>query len=326
MASALAQLDDALAAAGISRTGEPGDPRVRPWGTVVSAPTAVGTVWLKAPGPTTAFEVPLYEILNRVVPRHVLDPVAVDVERGWVLLPDGGPELGEALTGESLAAEMGAVLGQYAELQRSLAAHAPELLNAGVTDMRPAVMPRRFDEALRVARGYVERTGDDGGREALERLGAARQNFLGWCERLAALPGPPSLDHNDLHPWNVLAREPGSGRSVRFYDWGDSVLAHPFACMLVPLGFVRDSLDAGVDDPRFYEVRDAYLAVYADLASHEELVETLELACRIGKVARALVWHRALSARGPQDDEGRFASAPLESLVGLLDESYLGKT
>ena len=55
-------------------------------------------------------------------------------------------------------------------------------------------------------------------------------------------------------------------------------------------------------------------------------MEALELACRIGKVARALVWHRALNARGPQDDEGEFAGAPLESLVGLLDDSYLGRT
>ena len=32
---------------------------------------------------------------------------------------------------------------------------------------------------------------------------------------------------------------------MRYYDWGDSVVAHPFAAMLVPLGFVQRGLGRG---------------------------------------------------------------------------------
>lgn len=39
-------------------------------------------------------------------------------------------------------------------------------------------------------------------------------------------------------------------------DWGDSVVAHPFAAMLVPLGFVQRQLDVNLDDPRFVTARD----------------------------------------------------------------------
>ena len=320
----LAWLDDRLAAAGIERTGEMPAPRTRPWGTVWSAPTTRGTVWMKAPGPTTAFEVPLYEILARVAPEHVLKPIAVDTDRAWVLLPDGGPAIADRLTGATLAAEMAAILPQYGRMQRALAPHADELVAAGVADMRPAAMPQRFAEAIDAVGAYVERAGSAAERELLGRVADHEHVFVGWCERLAGLPGAPSLDHNDLHPWNILVDEPGTGGHARFYDWGDSVLAHPFACMLVPLAYVQGQLGSGLGDPDLLAVRDAYLDVFADLGPHEDLVESLELACRVGKVARALVWHRALTANGSQDDEGRFAGAPLETMAALLDDSHVG--
>jgi hypothetical protein len=97
---------------------------------------------------------------------------------------------------------------------------------------------------------------------------------------------------------------------VRFYDWGDSVVAHPFASMLVALGFVRDQLgDDAVSRPR-----DAYLEVFSDLAPHGELVAEMELACRVAKIARVLTWARAV---------GGHADEPLESLGALLADSSL---
>jgi hypothetical protein len=70
-------------------------------------------------------------------------------------------------------------------------------------------------------------------------------------------------------------------------------------------------------------LRDAYLEVFSDVAPHAELVEALELACRVGKIARALIWDRAVTALG-EDVDQRFASAPMETLGSLLDESHLG--
>jgi hypothetical protein len=64
--------------------------------------------------------------------------------------------------------------------------------------------------------------------------------------------------------------------------------------MLVPLVFVQRS-------PGFARARDAYLEVFADLAPHQELVETLALACRVAKIARALTWERALRATASRE-------------------------
>lgn len=332
---AVAWLDDRLAAAGIERTGEVEQPHLRPWATVLSAPTARGTVWFKATAPATAVEVGLYEVLHEVVPDRVLPPIATDVARGWIVLPDGGPTLGDRLTGPELFDALVPVLPQYARLQRDLAPQTDRLLALGVADMRAEAMPARFDQALAAVGEHVERRGPEAGRATLERLAALRATYVEWCERLAAAPGAPSLDHNDLHAWNIL----GDGEA-RFYDWGDCVVAHPFASMLVGLGFLRHYLKIGDDDPRLLRLRDAYLEAFGDLAPHAELVATLELACRVGKVARALTWERAMRAFGEETDGDAgdsadsadfadsdalayFVNAPMHCMTSLLDASHL---
>jgi hypothetical protein len=292
MREATIWLDDKLAEAGMTRRGEVTAPHVRPWGTVMRAETDQGPVWLKAPGLATVFEVRLYEIMARIDAPGVLQPIALDAGKGWVLLPDGGTTLGDSK--KDLAEAMEEVLPHYAQLQRALAPHTEELLDAGIADMRPSVMLQRFDEAT---------------IHAPQRIRAMRDTFAGWCERLQQARVPASLDHNDLHPWNIL---PGN----KFYDWGDSVVAHPFASMLLGLGFLHGQQgDSAIARPR-----DAYLEVFSDLAPHAELVRELELACQVGKVARALTWERAL---GLEHDE-RFADAPMKCLEELLNGHWLG--
>jgi len=309
-------LDEQLIEAAIERTGEVEQPRIRPWATLLTAPTTAGRVWLKAAAPSTAYEASLYLVLHRVTPARVLAPLAADPGRGWILLPDGGPPLSPRLEAAELVDAMAVALDRYGRMQRDLAPHLGELLATGAPDMRPAIMPERFEEALVAASEHVERRGSAADRHALERLEALRPTVARWCERLDRMPGAPSLDHNDLHPGNVLTDEHGDVGHARFYDWGDAVLAHPFASMLATLQFMRTY--AGCDGTGIRRLRDAYLAAFADLAPVAELIETLELACRVGHIARALTWERAIRA-DPGFDE-RWERAPFESLVALLDD------
>jgi hypothetical protein len=322
-ASAVSWVDEQLAAAGRRRTGEVEQPHLRPWATVLRVPTGDGAVWLKASGPGTAFEAALYELLARTVPDHVLTPIGADPERGWILLPDGGPALGVGKAGPDLVEALVAALVQYGRLQRELEGHVEDILALGVADMRPAAMPERFEQALEAVDAINEGRGDPAGRAIHGQVAAMDRTVASWCERLAASTVPPSLDHNDLHPWNILGD--GSG-AARYYDWGDSVVAHPFAAMLVPLGFVQRGLDASLDDPGFLGARDAYLDVFTDLAPRDELVETLELACRVAKIARVLTWVRALQATREQGEtvDEDWETAPLQTLASVPDESYLG--
>ncbi len=109
-----------------------------------------------------------------------------------------------------------------------------------------------------------------------------------------------SLDHNDLHPGNVV----GCADRPRFYDWGDSVVAHPFTSLLT----VYDAFPAAAHA----RLRDAYLGEFGEPAA---LGPAAALACRAGNVVRALVWARALGA----DADPRFADAPFAYLRRLLE-------
>ena len=299
-AEATAWADESLAAAGRERTGPAVLHRAYPWSAVLRIPVGAETVWLKASAPSTAFEVPLYAMLTRAVPDRILIPLAASPERGWLLLPDGGPPLGER--SEDAAATLTPALAAYGHLQRKLEGHVDALLAAGVPDMRPGVMPERFEEALLHA---MEAPG--AGPEAIARVAALREPVLEWAAELAASPLPPTLDHSDLHPFNIL----GDVDEPLFFDWGDSSIAHPFAAMLVPLDL------AGPEHRD--EARDAYLRAFADLAPRERLHADLDRARRLARVARALTWERGLRAsreRGEQIDP-QFENAILETLLEI---------
>ena len=313
-------LDQRLAEAGLTRTGEVEQPHLEAWATALRAPTTGGPVWLKAAGPGTAFEVGLYRLLHRLCPDRVLTPIALDTDRGWLVLPDGGQPLGVRYTGEELLAALVRAAPEYGQLQRDLIPHTGDLLELGIVDMGPAALPDRLVEALAVTGEYARSCGDPAQLAYHQRAAAAGPLLARWCEELAAAPVGLSLDHNDLHPCNILVH-PGTDRP-RFFDWGDAVVAHPFASGLVLLGYVHHSLGYGLTDPGLLRLRDAYLEPFGDLAPHAELVATLELACRVGKVARALVWHRAVRVMDSTEAE-EHAGQPLRWLRSLPDESYL---
>jgi hypothetical protein len=278
---------------GLHPTGEPTQ-RHRAWSTVLRVPTAQGPVWVKEPGAGMAHEVGLHALLARLAPDAVATPLAVDADLGRLLLPDTGPSVRDL--GADPAAALTEALPRYARLQRAVAGHLDPVAAFGVPDATPPALPARYAEA-------VARIG--GAADQADRVAA-------WADELAGTV-PPSVDHQDLHLGNVLV-------DGRFADWGDAVLAHPFASLLVPLGSLRRTLHVDVTDAAMTRPRDAYLEVFTDLAPRSELVHLAETACRAAVVARALTW-----TRGPADDP-RFADTPREVLAALGDPEWLAVT
>jgi hypothetical protein len=322
--SAVSWINRQLADANIRRMGDVELVRRRPWGTVLKTATSHGVVWFKASGPNTAFEIGLYELLQRVNVECVVKPIGLDLARSWILLPDGGPSLVERFEGPALVEKLKTVLPKYAQLQRDLAPHLTDLLTLGVSDMRPTIMPSRFAQAFECIGEYVRTSSEVQVRETYARAAALRKTYQSWCSKLAGAPGGSSLDHNDLHGWNILISGAPDHERMVFYDWGDSVIAHPFASMLVTLGWLQAHyLKVHMDAPEVRLLRDAYLEPFGTLGSRADLIEVLELACRVGKVARALTWYRALATE-PHQPVSEFADAPFQCLASLTDDSYLG--
>ena len=244
----------------------------RPWATVLRVPVAGGVAWFKACAPVQAFEPRLTAELFARWPDHVAEVLGHDEERAWLLLADAGTPLG--VYGNPPEAWL-AALPSYAELQRGEAAHAHEHLAHGVPDLRVATLAGRYEDLLR-----HDLPLDD---DEVDRLRRFAPRFAELCEELAAHDLPETVQHDDLHMANVYA----AGERLRFLDWGDSSIAHPFASLVVTFRFLEERNGLPPGDPWFARLRDAYLEPWG-----EGLADTFALALRVGTFAHTFAWAR----------------------------------
>ncbi|MFV2102297.1 phosphotransferase [Micromonospora sp. LOL_024] len=291
-ADALDWVTRALARTGRHVTG-PAEPRVRPWSLVWRVPTDAGDVWFKANSSGTSYEAALLAALARLGPGRVLDPIAVDVGRGWSLLPHGGPTLREVAGGD--LARWAGVLSEYAELQRITAASVDELLALGVPDHRPEALPALFAELLDDREALLLGSPDGLTAETHGRLRALLPDYAGRCRWLAESGIPSSIQHDDLHDGNVFVAAHGH----RFFDWGDASVAHPFGSLLVTVRSIAHTTGRDQADAALRRLRDAYLEPWTDRCDRGTLRELAEVAAGVTMVSRALSWRRALAIAGP---------------------------
>lgn len=252
-------------------TGPIEQPHVRPWGTVLRAPTPDGPVWFKTNIPSMAYEVGVVGLLAEKRPDIVPPLLAVDLERGWMLMADAGERLREVIERERSLHRWLDVLPLYAGVQIDMAAHAEELLALGTPDHRLAVLPAKAAE--------IPELGDE--LPLIEDL----------CARLAAFGIPETIQHDDLHDGNVFVRD---GQYV-FFDWGDACVSHPFHSLTVILRAVAWRLRLEPGGRELVRLRDAYLEPFGG----GDLADAADLAYHTGTIARAHAWYRFVSAREP---------------------------
>ena len=282
-----------LDALDVRPTGGIEQPHVRPWSTVLRVSTLGGDLWFKANAPALAYEAGIVGLLARTRPDLVPELVAVDLERGWMLMGDGGERLRELVERERDLGRWLEVLPLYGELQLSTAGSADELVALGAPDRRLALLPGQYEQLIEELEG-VSATEHD-------RLRAQVPNVAEMCRELSTVAIPETIQHDDLHDAQVFVRE---GRYL-FFDWGDSCVSHPFFSMSVTLegqlAWGLDDIEGSVDVTPF---RDAYLRSFASFAGDDELQTAHATALRLGWVCRALNVRRfAVSLDLPDQEE-----------------------
>ena len=151
LAEARSWIDEQAVRLGWSVVGEIEQPHDRPWATVLRVPTERGDLYFKANAPPLRFEAALVEVLAERRPDAVPPLVAVDLERGWMLMEDAGTRLRELVEQERGFERWLDVLPLYAGLQLDLAERADDLVALGVPDLRLARLPALYEQLL--ARG-----------------------------------------------------------------------------------------------------------------------------------------------------------------------------
>jgi hypothetical protein len=274
--------------------GEIEQVHLRPWSTVLRVPTNGEDVFFKAAAPAFAHDAVVTETFSRLRPDLVLEPLAVDRDRSWMLLPDGGERLRELLARAPHPRAWYEVLPAYADLQLESGPELDELVAAGLHDLRLELLPE-----------LAERLAFD--LDETAPPGAARV-----FEELAAYGIPATIQHDDLHDGNVFA-----GDGYRIFDWGDSVASHPFASLVVALRGIAYRFELAEPDPDLERLRDAYLDRFSAFGPVDELRRAAELAQPVGMLSRSLSWWRVAAVaaepeeyvEGSREWFGEFAAA-----------------
>jgi hypothetical protein len=260
----------------------------RPWATVARVPVADGQIWFKRCAPVQAFEPQLTSSLASRWPCLLPEVIGSDPSRGWLLLGDAGVPVRDLGNPPEKWLE---VLPAYAEVQIGEAAQVGEHLAAGVSDLRLETVLRRYDELLS---SDVPLCDDERARVA-----GFAATFATWCAELASYHVPASIQHDDLHHSNLYLRD-GERRII---DWGDALISHPFASLIVTFRFLQEFNGLRPDDPWFGRLRDAYLEPWGAARA-----AAFDLAFRVGTFAPAIAWIRQRRAL-PDSYKPRFDTA-----------------
>lgn len=265
---------------------------IRPWSTVMRIPAADGMIYFKATAPALSYEPALTQFLAQLRPQLLPDLLAVDLPQGWMLMRDSGIPLRALIKSEQSLARWQEILPLYVELQKALLPRTDQILALGVLDRRLETLPDQFERLVADEPAMLVGEPESLTVEEYRRLRAFGKPFEDLCNELASFGIPATLHHDDFHDANVFLQ----GGQVRFTDWGESAVTHPFFSLVVLLRGASNSLDLAPDAPELAQLRDWYLDQWTDAAPLADLQRVTHLAERIGLVNRALTWHRVISS------------------------------
>jgi hypothetical protein len=314
-------LHEAMAAIGRPLTGPVEQMQVWDLSCVLRAPTAAGHVWFKATAASPLFvnEGLVMGALAGLFADRVPAPVAVDPERGWMVLDDLGQEVGW----EAPLEVVEEVVRAFARMQVEAAGQVDRLLAAGCHDRRLDRLAAQAREWLPAIEATRELAGIDDAtwlsQDELAAVRAALPEVLACCEELAGYAVPPSIVHGDLHLGNV-ARGPAG---YRFFDWTDACVAHPFFDLLTirrGTGFAGEEGDGELRD----RLRAAYLPAWAPFEPPGRLARALQLADPLGSLHHAVSYRSIVAGMTPPVESHMAGSTAWwlrQMLAGLRDLS-----
>jgi len=173
----------------------------RPWGVVLRASTNQGQRYFKVPAAPFAFEPLLSQTLAHLVPESVPGVLAIDEQRSWLLMQDGGPTLRSGPCDPPRVAE---AVRQFAQMQMRLAPHVETLKAAGCPDQRLGLLPSLYEKALAETSLLLIDEPKGLPRGEYEQLLAYGPQLREMCDELASYGIPETLHHDDLHTANIL--------------------------------------------------------------------------------------------------------------------------
>ena len=218
--------------------------------------------------------------ISRRYPKLVPAPLAVDTDRGWLLMPDFG---GTPLVRIPDIHHWENALGVFARMQVEQVNQLDHWQTLGIPDRRLRRMVELTDPLIALSSQLLA-GGETGFSPAeIEALRALSMKLKLLCAKLASYEIPQTLVHSDLGG-NILV----NGDQYIVFDWTDVCISHPFFEMTTIIDTVFDASVLHNRTDIRARLRDAYLEPWTVHASMERLIEAFELTKSLGTLHQAM--------------------------------------
>ena len=294
-------LDEALAwiDAQVERTGEVGYVKIA-WGGsyILRVPIAGEDLYFKAVYTKPPGEVALVAALAERWPDNVPTIVAADLERRWMLMRDFGQDRLE----DKPDARWGEAAQLLAEVQIDCAQYTDRWFALGCPLRGPEQMPAQIDRLL--ADETILTSGKFAlNAEEMAKVHAAVPRWRAMWAELGEYQIPLSLHQQDFREGNLVV----TGDTYLFYDWGDTVVAHPFFSAHRLLDYISppegvahwEGYFAHPEDTRRRCIRDRYLEPWTRFESMKNLIEAFALSRHLNELYQSIRWFLELSYLEP---------------------------
>ena len=291
--------------------------QVRVWefSQVLRLGTAHGTFYLKARPRAGAAEASLTRALSLRHPRSLPQIVAVDIERGWLLMREAiGHELMRVKDPERWE-EVAAIT---ARIQIDWLDGMEELMALGCPRRPLATLAAEVTPLLDDTDALQPPLPEGLSDAELATLRRRRGELVELCRELDASGVPDSLEHGDLWAANVIVADGGPV----VLDWEDACITHPFitpSLLILSLDDAPPSIDRA--DLR-HRIREAYLREWTERGplpgwSRRRVDAAFDLAQQIAMVHYAALFRRGLPTIETSREVRGFVPFFLRRLLGV---------
>lgn len=268
---------------------------MRFWSAVFTIETDQGRHWFKVTNPGQAFEARLAAVLATLVPDHVVAPVAIDADRGWLLTSDQGSTLRDAPGAGAGIEHWEHLARDVARMQRALASSEADVLAAGVSELLAGDAAAYVLAAVHELEHLPADHPQTVTAEVADRVRGTVGQLIEDADVLDETGLPNSLQHNDLGDANAFV----DGDRVRIFDLGDAFWSNPLPVLQIPLAYATGEWPLpGPEDARLRRVLSAYASGWE--VDEEVLMAAWPAAGRLARVHRFASWARLLAEVPPE--------------------------
>ena len=267
---------------------------------ILFVPTSQGKIFFKASYARPPKEAVLTQALAARWPGAIPQPIVIDQNNNWMLMPDfKGPEYSQLKFAE------------YPAVARVLAKIQVESLGSMDEWEKLACPVQGLDYLLAFVQQLdrLEPILSDGGGIALtpdemSQLKRQGEELQPVCTALSEFSIPLTLVHPDIWYSNLYAKK----GEISIADWSGVVISHPFFSILKLLRFRylwsegQPALPAGAeqDSELKQAILEAYLEPFTRFETMDRLHEAMALTARLRTVWRLLKWNLDIFYDEPQ--------------------------